>query len=252
MVLFGGTTKLDAGTRQSYDLNDTWEWNSDRWIQDYPAHSPHGRSFHAMVYDTNHSRTILFGGKSGTLTTASVEYNDTWTFDGNDWTQINTPNAPQARIYAGAAFNPIRDRMIIFGGTNISSDGKTTTNLTDTWEFDGTTWTQLAATGPAVLKPLREQSRDHGRLERQVRDADVSPRSVKRDLGTNDRSDVASDVCGGCADGLPDARQHHRALRRRLHDVGDRGRYVGVRRHGLEEDRRRERSRSSQRRGDGV
>jgi hypothetical protein len=154
MILFGGTTKLDAGTRQSYDLDDTWEWNGDRWIQDHPAHAPHGRSFHTMVYDSNHLKTIVFGGKSGTVTTSSVEYNDTWTFDGNDWTQVNTPNAPQARIYSGATFNPIRDRMIIFGGTSISADGKTTTNLTDTWEFDGTTWTQLSATGPAVLKPL--------------------------------------------------------------------------------------------------
>jgi hypothetical protein len=154
MILFGGTTKLDNGTRQSYDLDDTWEWNGDRWIQDHPAHAPHGRSFHTMVYDSNHSRTVLFGGKSGTLTSASVQYNDTWTFDGKDWTQVNTPNSPQARIYTGSAFNPIRDRMILFGGTNISADGKTTTNLSDTWEFDGTTWTQLSATGPAVAKPV--------------------------------------------------------------------------------------------------
>src|SRR5438477_5264319 len=56
MILFGGSTKLDAGTRQSYDLSDTWEWNGDRWIEDHPVHSPHGRSFHAMVYDSNHQK----------------------------------------------------------------------------------------------------------------------------------------------------------------------------------------------------
>src|SRR5437762_12367223 len=44
VVLFGGSTKVDAGTRLSYDLDDTWEWNGDRWVQVYPAHSPHGRS----------------------------------------------------------------------------------------------------------------------------------------------------------------------------------------------------------------
>ena len=139
---------------EAVELTRRWRPTQGIRAQDHPAHAPHGRSFHAMAYDSNHSKTIVFGGKSGTTTTNSAEYNDTWTFDGNDWTQVNTPNAPQARIYTGAAFNPIRDRMIIFGGTNISADGKTTTNFTDTWEFDGTTWTQLSATGPVVLKPI--------------------------------------------------------------------------------------------------
>jgi hypothetical protein len=154
MILFGGSTKVDSGTRQSYDLADTWEWNGDRWIQRYPAHSPKGRSFHTMAYDSNHNHTVLFGGKAGTTITNAVEFNDTWTFDGNDWTEVVTPNSPQARIYPGSVFHPLRDRVILFGGTNVSADGKTTTNLYDTWEFDGTTWKQTSTTGPVVIKPM--------------------------------------------------------------------------------------------------
>jgi hypothetical protein len=154
MILFGGTTKVDAGTRQSYDLADTWEWNGDRWVQLYPAHSPKGRSFHTMVYDSNHDRVLLFGGKSGTATANATQFNDTWSFDGADWTQINTPNAPSTRIYPGSTFDPLRDRMVLFGGTTVSSDGKTSTNLYDTWEFDGTTWKQTSATGPILIKPI--------------------------------------------------------------------------------------------------
>src|SRR5437762_9410640 len=86
VVLFGGSTKVDAGTRLSYDLDDTWEWNGDRWVQVYPAHSPHGRSFHAMTYDSNRQRTVLFGGKYGTAVTNAIELNDTWVYDGSDWT----------------------------------------------------------------------------------------------------------------------------------------------------------------------
>src|SRR5438045_594245 len=125
MILFGGSTKVDPGTRLAYDLNDTWEWLGDHWVQRYPAHVPHGRSFQTMAYDSNRSRTLLFGGKSGTTTTDSTFYNDTWTFDGNDWTQINTPNQPSPRYYSGSAFDPIRDEWILFGGTNLSADGKT-------------------------------------------------------------------------------------------------------------------------------
>ena len=153
-ILFGGTTKIDAGTRQSYDLSDTWDWTGDHWVQRYPANTPHGRSFHTMVYDSNRSRVLLFGGKSGSTTTNSTIYNDTWQFDGNDWTQLNTPNQPSPRFYSGGAFDPVRDKWVLFGGTFISPDGKTTTNYSDTWEFDGTTWNQRAATGPTVLKPI--------------------------------------------------------------------------------------------------
>jgi hypothetical protein len=153
MVLFGGSTKIDSGTRLSYDLSDTWEWLGDHWVQVYPANAPHGRSFHTMVYDPNHQRTLLFGGKSGTTSTDSALYNDTWQFDGSNWSQINTPNQPQQRFYPGSAYDTLHDRWVLFGGTSVSADGKTTINYSDTWEFDGTTWTQKAATGPSVLKP---------------------------------------------------------------------------------------------------
>jgi len=154
MVLFGGSTKVDAGTRLSYDLDDTWAWVNDHWVQLYPLNSPHGRSFHTMVYDSNRRRTLLFGGKSGTSQTDSVLYDDTWQFDGTNWSQINTPNQPSKRFYPGSAYDPVHDKWVLFGGTAVAADGKTTVNYYDTWEFDGTTWTQKAATGPNVIKPI--------------------------------------------------------------------------------------------------
>lgn len=164
MILFGGSTKLDAGTRQSYDLSDTWDWTGDHWVLLYPAHAPHGRSFHAMAFDSARDRVILFGGKSGTTTANSVMYNDTWSFDGTDWTQLDTPNAPSARFYSASTYDPIHDRVILFGGTNLSADGKTSTNLFDTWAFDGTTWTQTQASGPAVLKPVLTYDSQNNRV----------------------------------------------------------------------------------------
>ena len=164
MILFGGSTKIDAGTRLSYDLNDTWEWTGDHWVQRYPANAPKGRSFQTMAYDTNRSRTLLFGGKSGTTSTNAAYYNDTWMFDGNDWTQINTSNQPSVRFYSGSTFDPVRDKWVLYGGTFVTADGKTTTNLTDTWEFDGTTWTQRATNGPAVIKPILVYDTQNNRI----------------------------------------------------------------------------------------
>lgn len=156
-VLFGGATPFDTATRLTYDLSDTWVWTGDRWLQIFPATSPTPRSTHTMVYDAKRARVTIFGGRSGKETLA-----DTWVFERGDWKKIETPTAPSPRTFAGAAYDPVTERVLLFGGTTTSADGKTTTNHTDTWEFDGTSWRQVAATGPTVIKPLLEHdaSRD--------------------------------------------------------------------------------------------
>jgi hypothetical protein len=165
-ILYGGSTALDPGTKVPYDLGDTWEWNGDRWRQRITVHSPGPRSAHALVYDSNRSRILLFGGRFTTPTTAlQTNYNDTWFFKNGDWTKIDTPNAPPVRAAAGAAFDPIRDRMIVYGGFQISTDGKQTLiPLHDTWEFDGTTWVQRPGEGPKISKPILTYDAAHNQV----------------------------------------------------------------------------------------
>lgn len=147
-VLFGGATPLDQATQTAFDLNDTWEYNGVQWIQRFPANVPPGRSVYAMAYDSKRQRTIMFGGKSG-----KSQLNDTWSWDGNDWTKITTAHSPSARVLSDAAYDSARDRIVLFGGSIIGADGKSFTGVYDTWEFDGTDWTQVQQTGPTVAKP---------------------------------------------------------------------------------------------------
>lgn len=150
IVLFGGLTINDLGTARSYELDETWIWNGERWIQQYPAHVPPGRDSHVMVYDSSRHRAVMFGGRG-----AAGELTDTWIYENGDWSELATPNAPPKRILAGAAFDAIRDRVVLFGGTTLVTTGKTGsfTPLYDTWEFDGTTWTRTIESGPQVQKP---------------------------------------------------------------------------------------------------
>jgi hypothetical protein len=149
VVLYGGSSPVDRGTKQTYELNDTWERTQVRWIQHFPAHNPGKRGAHVMVWDSNRNRVLLFGGHNG-----STALNDTWAYQNDDWTQIDTPNSPTPRYIAGGAFDPVRDRFIIFGGNQFAQDGKTATPVYDTWEFDGTTWVQTNSSGPQILKPI--------------------------------------------------------------------------------------------------
>ena len=156
IILFGGESAFDVATQKHYDSDETWAWNGSRWVQLFPATHPAGRSAHGMTYDSNRSRIVLFGGRQarpepdGQLTYLA----DTWVWRENAWTELFTPNAPSGRQLFGMAFDPIRDRVVLFGGATKGATADQQEILYDTWEFDGTTWRQVAeASKPQVRTP---------------------------------------------------------------------------------------------------
>lgn len=129
IVLFGGTC---AG----YACADTWEFDGDSWIQ-INTNTPGGREDVQMVYDSNRQRVVLFGGHIW----ADGYYSDTWEYDGNAWSEITTANVPLSRSNQAMAFDPVRNKVVMFGGWRNSQQGNNV--LSDTWEYDGTNWTQI-------------------------------------------------------------------------------------------------------------
>jgi N-acetylneuraminic acid mutarotase len=145
VVLFGGqgvTGEL---------LNDTWTWDGTTWTRLDPASPPPPRTAHAMA--TLGNKVILFGGRPvdyGDATGAGPAageagiparghlFDDTWEWDGTNWTQLVPPSSPDAR--QGHAMATLGNTVILFGGT--AEDGATGP-LGDPWQWDGTTWTQL-------------------------------------------------------------------------------------------------------------
>ncbi|MCA8970584.1 MAG: hypothetical protein KDC95_12395 [Planctomycetes bacterium] len=134
-ILFGGRLITTAAP-----MADTWEWDGVTWARKTPSRSPTGVADHAMVYDNARRRTVLFGGYTslGTNQVPPTPSDNTWEYDGSNWTQVMTTIKPPARGEFGMAFDAIRQRVVVFGGC----DG--TTYLADTWEFDGSTWRQAS------------------------------------------------------------------------------------------------------------
>src|ERR1051325_7833987 len=84
-ILFGGSTGVDnGGTKLSYELNDTWDWNGTIWTQLFPRHVPTARYGHVMVWDSARKRIVMFGGRTGN---SKTDLNDTWIYKDGDWTQ---------------------------------------------------------------------------------------------------------------------------------------------------------------------
>jgi len=103
------------------------------WQQDLPTLV---RRSHAIAYDENRGRMVLFGGFNhvGTLLA------DTWESDGSAWTQASS-TGPSARAWHTMAYDGYNHMTLLFGGYNSS-------NLGDTWQWDGVTWTQVSSSGP--------------------------------------------------------------------------------------------------------
>src|SRR5438874_3811400 len=82
-----GVYLLFGGQSNSGQLGDTWSWDGSMWRQLSPAHHPSPRRGSAMAYDPIHRAVVLYGGLAQD-SLEGHEVGDTWTWDGNDWTQV--------------------------------------------------------------------------------------------------------------------------------------------------------------------
>ncbi|MFO1078301.1 MAG: hypothetical protein U1E73_11325 [Planctomycetota bacterium] len=126
-----GVTILFGGADEAL-CSDTWQWDGTSWTELQPATHPNPRSRHVMAYDSLRQRILLFGGYDGVGMS-----NETWAFDGAQWSPVPTATAPPGSyITQVLTYDPVRDRMVLTGGTAGS--------YVYVWEFDGTDWTQPA------------------------------------------------------------------------------------------------------------
>lgn len=141
-VLFGGSD-MHGVTGEQYA--DTWEFDGVVWTRAAPATSPPGRKSHAMAYDAARQRVVLYGGFSGGISYTILS--DTWEWDGTDWSERRPPVSPGAFSHHVMAYDPARERVVLYGRS-------TDREVTETWEWDGDTWSM------AAQSTLSSRSRD--------------------------------------------------------------------------------------------
>lgn len=111
------------------------------WTMRNPLNHPTPREQHAMAYDSARHVTVLFGGRILALTSTA----ETWEWNGTNWTRRQVPG-PSARFGHSMAYDSARGVTVLYGGGTWVGSNFVTYN--DTWEWNGTTWTQRMATGP--------------------------------------------------------------------------------------------------------
>jgi len=125
------------------------------WTEKKPANSPLARTGHAMAYDAARGQVVLFGGTSGD--SYFNNFNDTWVWDGSNWTQKWPVNSPPAHTAHSMAYDAARGETVLFGGHDGNSP------LSDTWVWDGSNWTQKWPVNSPPLRAYQAMSYDAAR-----------------------------------------------------------------------------------------
>jgi len=128
---------------------ETWIYDIDTnlWAQQYPETSPPRLYGLSMTYDSINDKVVLFGGM--TYSGGWRRRNETWLYDVpmNTWTKAEPQTSPPARYHHDMAFDPINNRIVLFGGHNGAAMG-------DTWTYEvaNDRWTQIS---PDTAPPAR-------------------------------------------------------------------------------------------------
>jgi hypothetical protein len=103
--------------------------------------TPGARIAHGLAVHEPSRTLVLFGGQRPDGTPLG----DTWGWDGRSWTLL-AETGPPARRWPALAWDPGRQRVVLFGGRD--GKGRDGASLADCWEWDGRAWTAVPGGPP--------------------------------------------------------------------------------------------------------
>lgn len=141
MIVFGGATSTS-------NFNDTWGLPLEGkpvWTQIQTVGTPPlPRHAHSAIYDPRRDRMIVFGGNAG-FPGGIDDVWALWLSGTPTWEQLfPTGTPPDRRSLHSAIYDPVRDRMVVFGGAGFFG------RFSDTWELalgDTPAWTDIPVSG---------------------------------------------------------------------------------------------------------
>ena len=168
LLIFGGYGQHDVYSAVNW-LNDVWQLSLDgaspTWTELNPTgEAPSPRLEGVAVYDPMRQRFVGFGGVNGGLTY-------TWgldlSVDPPQWITLDTgAQLPPGGYGQAGIYDPVRDRMLMFGGSTGWDYFGAQNNLWEMTLTDSTVWHQLSAGGPlpkarrtmgSFFDPLRDR-----------------------------------------------------------------------------------------------
>ena len=134
IAVWGGASACGVGVVADSAI---WIWNGHQWrSRSGPPLVP--REDALLVGTPGDSMLMLIGGRRD-----GIAFSDLWRFDGRGWSQAPVAGGPGAIQHGAAAYDPVRRRVVVFGGAVGRTFGG------NTYEWDGARWHELSVPGPA-------------------------------------------------------------------------------------------------------
>jgi hypothetical protein len=143
VVLFGG--EGEDGSAGCESCADTWTFNGAWTLQD-PTTSPPSDFGYSMAYDPTIGKVVLAGGAGDPA--------HTWLWNGETWNRRSSaPFGSTVKLNTGATmtYDPSLKAVLYVGGISQTRKGSFLSDF-ETWEWAGTSWTELF---PATSPPAR-------------------------------------------------------------------------------------------------
>jgi len=115
-----------GGLGDTIRTDDTWVWSGSKWSRVSPATQVQALGGPGSAFDPDLGAVVVFGGFGVSV---GFDVNDTWSWDGTNWTQLQTASAPSAREGVSMAYDPIHHHLVLFGG----EEGNILRVQNDTW-----------------------------------------------------------------------------------------------------------------------
>ena len=151
LYLFGGMTNKSPMVIEVAE--DLWRYKDGQWEElEMGGDVPSTRTFLGEAWDPNRREMILFGGQVGNYW--DLAYNETYALniDSLEWTRLNkgNKNSPSTRMHAQLTYDPVAERVLLFGGHTDIGDAN------DLWELDSETgkWSLLREADGFTGEPL--------------------------------------------------------------------------------------------------
>jgi hypothetical protein len=127
-VVFGGLT--------SDPTDATWEYDGSDWVQVPTPTAPGPRKGAGMTWHAGHQVVWLFGGAKNV--SASAVFDDTWEYDGSDWTKLEPLNHPTGRNALRIVYDDTAGHIVFFGGNEVGL-----VERDDTWVHRDADWEEI-------------------------------------------------------------------------------------------------------------
>lgn len=126
---------------------------------------PEARTFTGAAWDEGRKTLVLFGGFRRGLEGA---VDSLWEFDGRSWKRIPFDFGPGPRSGHNLVYDPLRQEVLLVGGSLDDSDGDLFEETSEVWSWNGERWLDLTPAGrgraPLFRSFASSFDRNRGRL----------------------------------------------------------------------------------------